>query len=60
MQVSGAAAAELRVVLEASGVYHEAVASFLHDAGCRVSVVNPLQVKRFAESLGVRTKTTTA
>ncbi|MBK8210333.1 MAG: IS110 family transposase [Rhodospirillales bacterium] len=56
-RVTGAAAAELHVVLEATGVYHEAAATFLHDAGCHVSVVNPLQVKRFAESLGVRTKT---
>jgi transposase len=56
-RVSGAAAAGLHIVLEATGVYHDAVATFLHDAGCRVSVVNPLQVKRFAGSLGVRTKT---
>jgi transposase len=56
-RVTGAAATELHMVLEATGVYHEAAASFLHAAGCRVSVVNPLQVKRFAESLGVRTKT---
>lgn len=57
IRVTGATAAELHIVLEATGVYHDAVATFLHDAGCRVSVVNPLQVKRFAESLGVRTKT---
>ena len=56
-RVTGAAAADVHIILEATGVYHEAAATFLHDAGCRVSVVNPLQVKRFAERLGVRTKT---
>jgi len=50
-------ARELHFVMEATGVYHEAAALFLHDAGCKVSVVNPLQVKRFAESRGTRTKT---
>ena len=50
-------APELHFVMEATGVYHEAVAEFLHNAGCRVSVANPLHVKRFAESRGTRTKT---
>jgi transposase len=51
-----AGAAELCVVMEATGVYHEAVAAFLHAAGCHVCVVNPLHAKRFAESRGIRTK----
>jgi transposase len=55
-QHSGASAAELCFVLEATGVYHEAVAVFLHQAGCRVAVLNPLHLKRFAESLGIKTK----
>jgi transposase len=55
-RVSGAAPGELCFVLEATGVYHEAVALFLHQAGCRVAVTNPLHVKRFAESHGIRTK----
>lgn len=41
MRVSSGAAAELHVILEAIGVYHEAVATFLHNTGCCVSVVNP-------------------
>jgi transposase len=49
-------AAELHFVLEATGVYHESLAEFLFAAGCRVSVVNPLLVKRFAESQGFRNK----
>ena len=49
-------ATELHFVLEATGVYHESLAEFLFDAGCQVSVVNPLLVKRFSESQGFRNK----
>jgi transposase len=55
-RVSGAAPGELCFVLEATGVYHEAVALFLHQAGYQVAVTNPLHIKRFAESHGIRTK----
>jgi len=53
---SGAPADELCFVLEATGVYHEAVALCLHRAGAPVAVTNPLHVKRFAESHGIKTK----
>ncbi len=43
--------------LEATGRYGEAVAEFLHEKGHRVSVVNPLRIKRFAESDLKRNKT---
>jgi transposase len=45
------------VCMEATGAYHEALALFLHDQGVLVSVVNPLRLKRFAESNMVRNKT---
>ena len=48
---------QVQVILEATGVYHEAVTEALYAAGIRVSVVNPAQVKRFAQGLAVRTKT---
>jgi transposase len=48
---------ELHFVIEATGVYHLAVAQALYEAGARVSVVNPALVKRFAESEGRRSKT---
>ena len=48
---------ELHVVLDATGVYHEQVALALTDAGVRVSIVNPAQVKNFGRGLAVRTKT---
>lgn len=48
---------ELHVVMEATGVYHETAAYALTQAGVKVSVVNPAQVRDFAKSLAVRTKT---
>ncbi len=47
----------VHVCLEATGPYGEAVAEFLHEAGYRVSIVNPARVKAFAQSEGLRTKT---
>jgi transposase len=47
----------LHACLEATGSYGEALAMFLFDAGCKVSVVNPAQVKAFAASRLTRTKT---
>jgi transposase len=43
--------------LEATGTYGEALALFLHQAGQRVSVVNPAAIKAFAQSRLSRTKT---
>ena len=43
-------------VMEATGIYHEQLATFLYEAGANVSVVNPAQVKFYAQSLGVRSK----
>ena len=45
------------VCLEATGAYGEDVATFLHDRGLTVSIVNPAWVKGFAQSEGLRTKT---
>ena len=47
----------LHACLEATGSYGEALALYLFDAGYRVSVVNPAQVKAFAASRLTRTKT---
>jgi len=48
---------EVHGVMEATGVYHEQAALWLSDAGMRVSVVNPAQIRDFAKGLAVRTKT---
>ena len=53
----GYALEDLHVCMEATSTYYEKLATFLHDAGIRVSVVNPLQIKAFGESLLSRQKT---
>lgn len=49
--------AELHVVMEGTGVYHEQAAFALHDASVHVSIVNPAYVRDFARGLAIRTKT---
>lgn len=44
-------------IMEATGIYHEALAYALYRQGAQVSVVNPAQVRDYAKSLGSRTKT---
>ena len=53
---TGLAVGQLHFVMEATGVYHERLATWLYGAGAKVSVVNPAQVKFYAQGLGVRTK----
>jgi transposase len=45
------------VCMEATGNYGEDLATFLHDAGHIVSIVNPARIKGFAQSELLRTKT---
>ncbi len=44
------------VCLEASSTYGDELATFLHDAGQNVSIVNPARIKGFARSELLRTK----
>lgn len=53
---TGVAIEQLYFVMEATGIYHQRLATYLFDAGANVSVVNPAQVKFYGQSLGVRTK----
>jgi transposase len=48
--------AGLHVCMEATGVYYEAVALALHEAGLKVSVVNPSCIKGFGHSENIRNK----
>ena len=48
---------ELHACMEATGIYWEAVAEYLTQAGFTVSVVNPAQVKAFGSARLQRTKT---
>lgn len=44
-------------VMEASGPYYLPLASFLHEQGLGVSVVNPLSVRHYSKMRFIRTKT---
>ncbi|WP_162054889.1 IS110 family transposase [Pontibacter pamirensis] len=44
-------------IMEATGVYSLQLAIALHEKGIKVSVVNPLQIKHFAQTNLKRTKT---
>lgn len=48
---------ELHACMEATGIYWEAIAEYLADAGFTVSVVNPAQIKSYGTATLVRTKT---
>ncbi|ELC7324121.1 IS110 family transposase, partial [Stenotrophomonas maltophilia] len=45
------------VGMEATGIYHEALARALVEAGVAVHVANPARVKAFGQAEGMRTKT---
>jgi transposase len=47
----------LHVIMEPTGVYHEPAALALADAGLTLSLVNPAQLRSFAQGLGVKSKT---
>jgi len=46
-----------RVIMEASGPYYLGLASYLYDKGVKVSVVNPLVIRRYGQMKLTRTKT---
>ena len=47
---------DLRVNMEATGVYHERVAWFLHSNSYHVSVTLPNQAKRYLQGIGIKSK----
>ena len=53
----GAQPEQTHAVLEPTGQYHEPAATALHDAAMNVSLINPAQVRNFADALAVRSKT---
>lgn len=48
---------QLHTCMEATNIYWEALATFLHDAGHSVSVVNPARIKGYAQATMQRNKT---
>ncbi len=49
--------ANIIVLLEATGVYHEALSDFLYDQGFKLIVSNSGKAKKFAQSMGLVHKT---
>lgn len=47
----------LKITMEATGVYHEKLAYYLHQKGYNVSVVLPNRSKKYLESIGLKSKT---
>ncbi|MEY3866888.1 MAG: hypothetical protein RLZZ338_779, partial [Cyanobacteriota bacterium] len=41
---------QLHACMEATSIYGEALAEFLHEKGYQVSIVNPVRIKGFAKS----------
>ena len=60
IQKWGVGAAQLHVVMEPTASYHELAALALCDAGCVVSLINPAHLRRYAQAVGVRSKTDAA
>ena len=52
--------AQVHVIMEPTSTYHELAATTLHEAGCPVSLVNPAKLRRYAQSVGARSKTDAA
>ena len=48
---------DLLIVMEATGVYHQGIAHYLHSKGYAVCVMQSGRVKRYAQSLDQRSKT---
>lgn len=47
---------EIKIVMEATGVYHEHLAWYLYQQDYRVSIILPLRAKRYIQSLGIKSK----
>ena len=56
IQKQSVALADVHIIMEATGVYHEQAAYALHDAGVKLSLANPAYVRHFANGLAIKTK----
>lgn len=48
--------ADVHVIMEATGVYHESLTYGLHNAGVKVSLANPHRAREFARGMDIMTK----
>lgn len=49
----------LTVVMEATGIYYESCALFVHESGYKVSVVLPNKAKKYLQAIGLKSKNDT-
>ena len=45
---------EIRIVMEATGIYHLPILTFFHEKGYFVSVINPFAMKKYAKDNSIR------
>ena len=45
---------EIKIVMEATGIYHLPILTFLHEKGYFISVVNPYAMKKYAKDYSIR------
>ena len=60
LSAQGVEPTQVHIVMEPTGSYHEPAALTFSDAGCRVSLVNPAQLRHYADAIGARNKTDAA
>jgi len=48
---------QLKIIMEATGVYHEHLAWYFHQLNYLVHIILPLRAKRYMQSLGLKSKT---
>lgn len=56
-QTQATASSEVLITMEPTGVYHEALAYYLHDQGFTIFMANPGRAKQHAQSIGLIHKT---
>lgn len=57
LQKHDCALCDVHIIMEATGVYHELLATGLHLAGGKVSLANPHRTREFARGMDILTKT---
>ena len=54
--LAGSGCKDISFIVEPTSIYHERLVEFLHESGARVYQVNPGQVRKFAEGIGILSK----
>ncbi|MEQ4664194.1 transposase [Providencia rettgeri] len=57
LKLAGCQPSEVVITMESTGVYHKAIALYLHSAGFQTIISNPGKAKKYLQSLGLIHKT---